>query len=163
MVKRTNPIVFKKRLLKLADVVSDTLPEKFDFRRFVGDEWKGKANLSCGTTACAFGLATTIPSFRRLGLRMSRYIGGYVAFPHLLEDEPSMEATIRAGEVIFGLDKDEFRYLFIPYEDLEEDDKEYQEESFGEASPYRSATAMQVADHIRSFVKFKYGDNSVQE
>ena len=163
MVKRINPIVYKKRLLKLADVVGNYPPERFDFKTFVGNDWKGKANLSCGTTACAFGIATTIPSFRRLGLRMSKYIGGYISFPHLLDDEPSMEASIRAAEVIFGLDEHEFKCLFIPFEDLGPDEKDYQFDNFEETSLDRDTTASAVAEHIRSFVKFKYSQNNAEE
>lgn len=38
---------------------------------WVGWDWQGKPDLSCGTVACAAGWATTIPDFRKLGLRMA--------------------------------------------------------------------------------------------
>lgn len=49
----------------------DTVPEvRFNYRRWVGSDWRGKPDLSCGTTACALGWATTIPEFVALGLRL---------------------------------------------------------------------------------------------
>jgi hypothetical protein len=63
--------VNKKRLLKLADLlVADARRKKgikFDMTRWgmVEDE---KTPLSCGTTACAMGLAALSGEFRRMGL-----------------------------------------------------------------------------------------------
>jgi hypothetical protein len=160
MVKRINPLFFKKRLLKLADFGDSLLPEQFNFRCFVGENWKGRANLSCGTNACMFGWSTTIPSFRRLGLRMSMSHMDIVAWPHLAGDRVAFESTLRAGEVIFGLSEHEFKYLFLPYQDLNNEEREYQKDNFESVSPDRNATAQQVAEHIRSFVKYKYGDGN---
>lgn len=59
------------RLLKLCTERLDTLPPgRYDHSTWVGGDWGGKTDLSCGTTACAMGWATTIPSFRRLGLKL---------------------------------------------------------------------------------------------
>lgn len=61
-----------RRLLKLADLL-DTIPaERFYLGTWCGPDWAGAPDLSCGTTACALGWATTIPEFRKLGVRMKR-------------------------------------------------------------------------------------------
>lgn len=65
-------VMHARRLLKLADFL-ETIPEtRFDLRTWVGDSWKGKQDLSCGTTACALGWACTMPEFRKLGVRLKR-------------------------------------------------------------------------------------------
>ena len=59
-----------RRLLALANKL-DTVPRKqFNICKWVGHDWKGKPDLSCGTVACAMGWATTMPLFRKLGLRL---------------------------------------------------------------------------------------------
>lgn len=61
---------YLRRLGKLASFL-ETLPrERFNYNHWVGDDWKGKENLSCGTTACALGWAATMKPFRKLGLRL---------------------------------------------------------------------------------------------
>ena len=60
-----------KRLLKLADYLEKRVEnKKFDMGTWgshVGDHDPKKDNF-CGTTACAMGWATMIPSFQKLGL-----------------------------------------------------------------------------------------------
>ena len=140
-----------RRLLLLADHL-DTLPKKrFYYGSWVGDDWKGKADLSCGTTACALGWATTIPSFRRLGLRMTSRrppsyadlvagadLDGYVT-------APGCSRSLSAAQDIFKLSYIEAEFLFIPGGKLD---------SFPaiQAAPANGATAKQVARHIRRFV-----------
>lgn len=43
---------------------------RFNMNRFVGDNWEGKPDLSCGTSACAAGWAATIPHFRNKGVKL---------------------------------------------------------------------------------------------
>lgn len=102
------------RLLKLAEFLRTVPRKRFDYRTWVGDDWKGAQDLSCGTTACALGWATTMPEFRRLGLRLfkSSYSNtGYVGMDGEAEDtiDPS-----GAAEQIFGLDSTAVGYLFAP-------------------------------------------------
>jgi len=126
----------KRRLLRLA-LLLETLPRKrFDYGHWVGEDWKGDKSLSCGTTACALGWATTVPSFG-LVLRLSGPdSGGYVSLRGSRlgskGDEPE-----EAAMSVFGLTKEEVFYLFYPY---------YSGLRFN-ASPKR------VAKHIRDFVK----------
>lgn len=58
----------KKNLLKLATFLDNLPRKKFEFERWFGDLAKEpKADLSCGTKACALGWAATIPAFKKLG------------------------------------------------------------------------------------------------
>lgn len=98
----------QRRLLKLA-VFLRTVPRKrFDYSVWVGTNWRGAPNLSCGTTACALGWATTMPEFRRLGLRMSRsfFGGGAVRLGRM--------GSISAAMTVFDIDEEAVNDLFIP-------------------------------------------------
>lgn len=95
-----------RRILKLAARVAKVRPHRFNFNQFVGYEWKKDPQLSCGTAACAFGWATTMPLFRRLGLFLNRR-----------SNEPQLgrikEFAVIAKR-IFGITSDEAYKLFIP-------------------------------------------------
>jgi hypothetical protein len=110
--------VFKARLLKLADFLQTVKPSRFDMGSWVGEDWKGDLTLSCGTSACALGWATTIPSFRRLGLYLKRtgpdawWPGGNIA----LRDPRTGRTTCDGEKVaakVFGLDRYEVWDLFM--------------------------------------------------
>jgi hypothetical protein len=58
-----------RRLLLLADFLEKLPPERFNYGEWVGKDWGGKQDLSCGTTACALGWACTMPEFQALGLK----------------------------------------------------------------------------------------------
>ena len=105
--------VYAKRLIKLAEFLEDLPRKQFSYEQWVGFDWKGAPDLSCGTTACAFGWATTIPAFRRLGLRLKQY--GNRGIPALNGSRlnPSRAAEAAAAHV-FGLDEQGFLDLFIP-------------------------------------------------
>lgn len=124
------------RLLKLAEFLETKVPRKqFDMRNWVGASWKGEKNLSCGTTACAMGWATTIPSFRRLGLRLNRE--GEV---RLDPDDSVLEDGFEAAERLFSITGFEAYELF----------------SFVDPDGYeRKETPKQVAKRIRDFCKRK--------
>lgn len=97
-----------RRLLKLAKLLRKVKKERFNYTHWVGEDWKGAANLSCGTTACALGWATTMPSLRRLGLRLVKtcHWGNEVRLGRL--------ANTTAAQVLFNLDYHDADYLFIP-------------------------------------------------
>jgi hypothetical protein len=60
---------------RLKQVLAKVKPSKFDMLDWIDKKkWKGKVDLSCGTTACAAGWATTDPYFRRKGLRFERQL-----------------------------------------------------------------------------------------
>jgi hypothetical protein len=137
-----------RRLLTLAALLR-TLPRKrFNFNHWVGLDWKGAADLSCGTQACAFGWATTIPSFRRLGLRLVKDQGepAYVQLRGMTPSEYT-DKSIQAAEVFFGLSEPEARFLFIPDKTL---GGRYSH--LGEG-----ATPKQVAKNIEGFVLRRTG------
>lgn len=45
-------------------------PDRFYFATWVGEDWQGAQDLSCGTTGCAVGWAATFPEFRDQGLAL---------------------------------------------------------------------------------------------
>lgn len=144
--------IYKRRLLKLADFLDQLPEERFYYARWVGSDWEGKANLSCGTTACALGWATTIPAFRRLGLRLIKdpWSGTIVTMKYY---DYINNASADAANVIFGLSRVEFEYLFIPSNESCTILPEY---GLNQPSPNANATPKDVAEHIRKFVGAKY-------
>lgn len=115
---------FKSRLLRLADFLDTLDPARFNFDRWVGPDWQGRDDLSCGTTACGLGWATTIPEFRELGLRMMRnprYVNyGFVGVTDSEvrgdEGNPNWLHVTEATRRIFGLDEEQTTHLFTPCE-----------------------------------------------
>ena len=142
---KTDPI-YRERLLKLADFL-DKLPEqRFDYSRWVGASWQGDQSLSCGTTACALGWACTMPEFQELGLRLVKE-PGHLAYPARGGDEGGVTSTDRAAEHVFGLTGSETTFLFRPAA------ADLCPEEWGEA-PGDTASAKEVAEHIRRFVEW---------
>ncbi len=139
--------IYKRRLLKLADFL-DTVPEeRFNFRKWVNNDWGGKADLSCGTQACALGWATTIPSFRKLGLRLIKnpihdsifkFVPGLKDFEY--DNDRLLGPSQDACWKIFGLSSYEHDILFTEDSGLDIDD----------------VTPKEVANNIRNFVEEKY-------
>lgn len=106
-----------KRLLVLAAFLRTLKRERFNYSEWVGSDWQGASDLSCGTQACALGWATTIPAFRRLGLRLYRYEGIGVGQVGLFETGRSKayeSDPFGAAEQVFGLSTGEALYVFAP-------------------------------------------------
>ena len=146
---KTKPEIYAKRLLKLADFLQKLSPERFDINDWVGYGWKGESDLSCGTVACGLGWATTIPEFRKLGLKMfqNKHRTGIVG----LTDSDlwgDIYPPADAANKIFGLTLYEFNFLFVP---------DLQISGLGK-SLTRISTSKQAAKHIRKFVQKKYGN-----
>lgn len=105
----------QKRILKLADFMEKLPPKRFNFLRWVGTDWKGAPDFSCGTTGCALGWATTMPFFRRLGLQM----GGVERVP-TINGAPIHSSFFSRLLVpsemceLFGVSQDVFDQLFVP-------------------------------------------------
>lgn len=157
MKKEVSPKVYKERLLELAKFLRKLPAKRFNFATWVGEDWKGKKDLSCGTTACALGWAATIPSLRKAGLRLVKIPHNYVNAVVCMKDEdhPNSMSPELASEKVFGLNSAEFEYLFVPgssppdeMSDLDDGPEDY-------------ATPKEVAKHIRMFVKARYGKKSV--
>ncbi len=137
--------IYKRRLLKLADFLDKLPPDKFDFSKWVGNDWQGKPNLSCGTRACALGWGCTIPSFRKAGLVLKPNpdtYSDYKFIPGLKGNESGLDGTYRAGRVIFGLVRSEFKRLFTTDSEI--------------SHLNDNASSKQVAKEIRKFVKERY-------
>jgi hypothetical protein len=156
---------YARRLLILANRLDCLPPERFDFNRWAGNDWDGKADLSCGTSACSFGWATTMRTFRRAGLRLFRRtnsLGKFYGSPYvgLVGDPDWINAPENAATKIFGLDKEEFALLFVPhrYACVENDE---QDEKFGRHSLLPSASVKEAAEQIRYFVQWKYGKEAL--
>jgi hypothetical protein len=136
----------KRRLLRLAAFLEELPPKRFDYSVWVGFDWKGAKDLSCGTTACALGWATTIPSF---GLRLQDHGDVIVVrLRHPSSPRPprrcDIDPSIWAAMVAFGLSQNEAEYLFLPAN-----------LGFWKHSSGLPATSSpkRVAKHIRDFVK----------
>src|SRR5262245_9048968 len=63
----------RSMLNELADFLDRLPAQRFDYSKWVGSSWAGASDLSCGTTACAAGWATTLPSFKEAGLKLESY------------------------------------------------------------------------------------------
>ena len=99
------------RLLKLAAFLRTVPRKRFDYNVFVGDDWNGAQNLSCGTKACAMGWAATMPAFRRLGLYLDRNGQPIIDTP-----EHSLDVFGIARE-LFAVSLEDARWLFFPSDD----------------------------------------------
>lgn len=138
-------LVYRKRLLKLAEFLEALPRKKFDYRFYATSE--EETIRECPTTACAIGWACTMPTFKRLGayLTVDRFLG--LTYHLTYHFQPQMkgaedEGEFAVGEQIFGLSVEEFDYLFNPYVGMENPGK-----------PGPDATPKQVAKHIRKFVE----------
>jgi hypothetical protein len=125
--------VGNRRLLALADLLEKLPRKRFDYSNWVGDNWTGDPKLSCGTTACALGWATTMPNLRRAGLRLNK-----AGSPYNIKDEERDEL---AACGLFCLEPYEARHLFMP-------NQQYR----GQPTLSIGATPKQVARNIRHFV-----------
>lgn len=150
------------RLLKLADLLDTLPPNRFDYNEWVGKNWKGNPDLSCGTTACALGWATTIPEFRELGLRLIEvrsynFKYSFVCMLQFFEAGKHLnywDSVCNATQTIFGLDEHDTEYLFTPSEMGQYDSYgEWYSDDEDDLRPGPKASAKEVADHIRRFVE----------
>ena len=136
------------------ELVAKKLDENppFDFTIWIGQTWKGAEDLSCGTTACAIGWAATIPELYEAGLRivgvpMQRYadaaVGACARIKYVgSETLPSAarSSSLAAACAVFDLTVQEAEFLFLPGP-----------RAYGLMPG--TATAAQVAAHIRAFIQ----------
>lgn len=143
--------IYRNRLRRLAKFLLALDPKLFDFGVWVDSKtWKGREDLSCGTTACALGWAAAMPEFRALGVKLVPRLD--VADSPFVIDGTESDYTEVAWE-LFDLTRDEAEYIFTPNCPL------YQE-GFGEVtdmprSPNWQASSKDVAQHILRFVKWQ--------
>lgn len=114
-----------ERLLLLADKLDEVhalTPKQFNYNHWVGRDWQGKSDLSCGTQACALGWATTIPEFRALGLKL---VGSSYSFQGHVEldtrDNSIPRNDFDAAVEVFNITSSQAYYLFAPEENKEAD------------------------------------------
>lgn len=149
MTQRNRGYIYKRRLLALAAFLESLPPERFDYGTWADDRKKGSL---CGTTACALGWACSMPAFRRQGLRLVWYGVFGDAYP---SDTVTGESGTGAACRVFGLSDAEAAYLFLP----EHNPKWTITNLPGlKRAPAPSASAKDVAKHIRAFVEAKYPD-----
>ena len=138
-MRQTNRKVYIDRLLYLArEVAKEEKGVRWYFGNYAGNDWKGDPKMSCGTNRCAIGLASTLPRFRRLGLELRKSIDNNV-WAGTLPAIRGCHVIMEGVPEIFGLDSEEYDALFTP-----------------NTRPNflsNKATAKEVADQIRSFVK----------
>jgi hypothetical protein len=130
------------RLMKLVERLREVPRKQFDYLTWVGDDWKGKPDLSCGTKACALGWAATIPSLQRAGLHHvasrdgdGRIWDAYVEFRPKGTSKYDRKTDFGAASAVFGITFDEAYELFMPRDNE------------------KNATPKQVAKKIERFVK----------
>src|SRR5215472_17893577 len=139
MLKKATLETGLRRLEKLADFLEKLPSGRFYYGHWIDTEkWEGAADLSCGTTACALGWGTAIPSFRKAGLRMKKH--GLPAF--------GKSEGMDAGARFFGITHADALFIFQPNA-LHAKDLDLW------SAPGHDATPKQVAKHIRSFVAWK--------
>ena len=100
-----------KRKVETLAKYMDEMPRRewkhFDMRWFVrkGNGFDGKSVLTgCGTTACALGFATQIPSFRRAGLRLNEgYMPAFLGSDGLEAAGAFFEPDAWQAHHLFGL------------------------------------------------------------
>lgn len=131
----------RRLLLQLARFLLELKPGRFNFKEWAGDDWEGKPDLSCGTTACAMGWATTLPSFRKLGLRLVRLSRtGIVLVGRVGMRVDGHDSSIRHIADALNLSFDDAAKLFIP-------------SNHGGGHMPSDSTAAEVARHIERYVK----------
>lgn len=135
----------KDRLLRLAAFLDTLPPERFDYRTWVGRDWQGKADLSCGTTACALGWAMTLPD---MGVPPATPIYGCdgAAVAGWFDKQGiRLYETVVASRA-FDIAADEAEFLFFPGGVCE------CSECSVSLRPKADASAKEVATHIRAFI-----------
>lgn len=141
--------IYTKRLLKLAAFL-DKLPKaKFDFNTFtsLGEKPMMEAlkagRTQCGTTGCAVGWMPAVFPRQVCWVGKDKPFGSVEVALRTKTGRPSRHVRyFDVAERLFGLTGDEVRHLFNPEND-----------SIG--SLRWSATAKDVAKHVRKFVREK--------
>ncbi len=99
-----NKAVTVRRLGWLKETLLKVPDKRLYMGYWVSSSWGGRPDLSCGTSACAMGWATTNPKLRHAGLRLHENVGpeykGLMGFD--------------AAQAVFGLTHAEAMRLFDP-------------------------------------------------
>lgn len=149
-----NKTIGLNRILKLAAFVEKTPAKRFNFATIVGDNWGGLPDLSCGTTACALGWATTMPLFRKLGLHLLPY-NKYVVL-----DNDTFIDWEDIGSRIFGIKSTVMYALFQPNDDIDEESYINYDTGYVYPSLSNDTTSKQWAKHARRIVRILQNERS---
>lgn len=153
----------KGRLLALAAFLV-TLPEgQFNFgswgdanaERLQGEDILKEPEL-CGTKACALGWAAGLPFARKLGFALK--VSGSVYEGRVLAGftrNGRFTNPYKVAKSLFGMSKQASHMVFIP-SDSSYDRSDSYDRSLGDISPSDSASASEVAEHIRQYVRIRY-------
>lgn len=137
-------------LAKLSALLKTVPPERFYYGSWVGDDWAGRQDLSCGTTACALGWATQIPEFK-LSLHERNREPFHASYPETNYTNEHGWRT-RADSAICELFGEEAMYLFYPDQDIDCECECYETVN-KDCISENHFTAVQVAERIDSFIK----------
>lgn len=151
--------VQRERLVKLCDFLESLPRERFNYSRWVGRDWRGAQDLSCGTTACAAGWGVVLFG-KECGVELR--VGSHDlewAFPApsgVPLSYPTVKLMEQAGEILFGVSPEDFDFLFCPdetsYVDDKDDDVRGPDGEDEEGKPFANASAKRVATHIRGWL-----------
>jgi hypothetical protein len=149
----------KERLELVAKKLESLPPERFNYSSWIGKNWEGAQDLSCGTTACALGWAATIPELQEAGLRIVAACDEVygLSYPYVaLSTRPLVQVyeanheSVVAAMWVFELFEDEVSFLFMPETEAVHENHE-EEGEMCRAMP-DTASAIEVAAHIRKFI-----------
>lgn len=141
----------KAMLEELATLLEELPPERFDYFVWVGANWQGQRDLSCGTTACAAGWATTLPSYQARGLFLGQAeddfdLGLNIFSPMVQTVEGEWLDQTEAMAHVLDIPQDEAELLFVP---------RTKDGDLGMEAPESNASAKEVAAHIRRYIEVK--------
>lgn len=141
----------KAMLEELATLLEELPPERFDYFVWVGSTWQGQKDLSCGTTACAAGWATTLPSYRAKGLFLGQdeddvEFGSSIFYPMVQTVDRDWLSQTEAMAYVLDISEDEAWLLFVP---------QAKDGNLDLEAPDANASAKEVAAHIRRYIEVK--------
>lgn len=141
----------KAMLEELATLLEGLPPERFDYFFWVGATWQGQKDLSCGTTACAAGWATTLSSYQAKGLFLGQDQDDFemernIFYPVVETDKDRWLRETDAMAYVLGIPEDEAWLLFVPMA---------KDSDLGMEAPGANASAKEVAAHIRRYIEVK--------
>lgn len=120
------------------------MQERFDYSRWVGLDWKGMQDLSCGTRACSMGFAATMPVFQALGLSLKMFHDPFDRQYGIITLTTADDIYERedAAAQLFGITADQARDLFIFGKWLDK------------GTEHEHPTALDMGKAIRNFIKY---------
>ena len=105
--------VGNRRLLKLAAFLETKVPRKqFDMKDRLSTKPEDLKDPQCKTAACAMGWATTIPEFKKLGLKFTEQKNQYEETEYHVTFGKDADYGMKSAEQLFGISDDEAWQLF---------------------------------------------------